>query len=72
MNLSFLLGWGTLEYTGMKSDKLQGTDLDVVNISRCQQVFGSKVSTTNQLCTYRSGTDACQVNQSLVYPHYIL
>lgn len=57
-----VLGWGTLEYTGAKSDKLMGTQLDVVNISRCQQTFGSKVSTTNQLCTYRTGTDACQAD----------
>jgi hypothetical protein len=61
MDLPYLLGWGTIEYTGMKSDVLLGTSLDVIDISRCQQVFGSKVSTTNQLCTYRSGTDACQV-----------
>nr|AFZ78857.1 trypsin-like serine protease [Coptotermes formosanus] len=57
-----VLGWGTTEYTGPKSDRLMGTQLDVVNVTRCQQTFGSKVSTTNQLCTYRSGTDACQAD----------
>lgn len=57
-----VLGWGTLEYTGAKSDRLMETQLDIVDTSRCQQTFGSKVSTTNQLCTYRSGTDACQAD----------
>ena len=49
-----------------------GTQLDIVDISRCQQVFGSEVSTTNQLCTYRSGTDACQVTHSSMYIHSFL
>jgi len=69
LNVSCLLGWGTLEYTGPKSDRLMKTQLDVVDINKCQQVFGSKVSTTSHLCTYRSGTDACQVTHSSIYIH---
>jgi len=72
MNLSCLLGWGTTEYTGEKSNVLMGTQLDVVDISRCQQVWGNHVSTTNQLCTYRSGTDACQVTHNSIYIHFFL
>jgi hypothetical protein len=60
--LLFALGWGTTEQAGPKSDQLLETELDVINITACQKVFGSKVSATKQLCTFRTNTDACQVN----------
>ncbi|PNF43142.1 Venom serine protease 34 [Cryptotermes secundus] len=57
-----VLGWGTIEQGGPKSDKLLEAELYVVNTSACQQAFGSKVSTTDNLCTSGAGTDACQAD----------
>lgn len=57
-----VLGWGLTEFTGEKSNKLLGTELYVTDISRCQKAFGSKVSSTKHLCTYKSGTDACKAD----------
>ncbi|KDR21543.1 venom serine protease-like [Zootermopsis nevadensis] len=57
-----VLGWGTIEHAGEKSDRLLETQLDVISINTCREVFGSKVSLVNQLCTFRNGTDACQAD----------
>jgi hypothetical protein len=62
------LGWGTTEQGGPKSDKLMEAELNVVNIAACQAAFGSKVSTSDQLCTFGAGTDACQVPLQLNMP----
>lgn len=55
-----VLGWGTTEHGGPKSDKLMETELSVVNIAACQKAFGGKGSATDNLCTRGVGTDSCQ------------
>ncbi|KAJ9578624.1 hypothetical protein L9F63_005114, partial [Diploptera punctata] len=57
-----VLGWGTIEQAGAKSDVLLKTQLDVKDIAMCQEVFGNETVSNNQICTFRSGTDACQAD----------
>ncbi|XP_046737946.1 venom serine protease 34-like [Diprion similis] len=53
-----ILGWGTTEFAGAKSDVLQKAKVNVTSLSSCQQSF-SQV-TAKQICTYTPGKDACQ------------
>ncbi|XP_046609889.1 venom serine protease 34-like [Neodiprion virginianus] len=53
-----MLGWGTLEFAGAKSDVLQKVKVNVTSINRCQQSFPQV--TNKQICTYTPGKDACQ------------
>ncbi|XP_069668930.1 venom serine protease 34-like [Periplaneta americana] len=56
-----MLGWGTTEQAGPKSDVLLQTKLYIIPLKNCTDTFGSKV-TSNQICTFKSGTDACQAD----------
>lgn len=51
-------GWGTLEFSGPKSDKLMKVDLDVISNAECN-TKGMNV-TSGHLCTYTRGKDSCQ------------
>jgi len=57
---SFFLGWGTLEFGGLPSSKLQKVSLDVITTAQCKQTYGDIV-TDKQICTYKDQRDACQV-----------
>jgi hypothetical protein len=72
MNLSCFLGWGKFEDNGTFTDKLMKTQLDVVNIRKCQEAYEADVSTTNQLCTEGNGTGTCWVTHSSIYLHLSL
>lgn len=52
------IGWGTTEFTGPRSDVLLKTDVDVISPTDCTLQTGA---TLNQICTFRTGHDACQV-----------
>ncbi|XP_069668898.1 venom serine protease-like [Periplaneta americana] len=56
-----VLGWGTTEQAGPKSDVLLQTKLYIIPLKNCTDTFGSKV-TSNQICTFNAGTDACQAD----------
>lgn len=57
-----VLGWGTVEHAGPKSDVLMKANLDVVDIATCKHTFGNDTVSENQICTFRRGTDACQAD----------
>jgi hypothetical protein len=48
------------------------TKLEVVDFKLCLEEYGSVVSATNNLCTYKIGTDTCQVTHSSIYIHSYL
>lgn len=52
------VGWGTLEFSGPKSNKLMKVQLDVINNTQCK-TRGMNI-TDNHLCTYTKGKDTCQ------------
>lgn len=52
------IGWGTLEFSGPKSDKLMKVNLDVINDRECLE-RGMKI-TVGHMCTYTRGKDTCQ------------
>ncbi|XP_069668897.1 venom serine protease 34-like [Periplaneta americana] len=56
-----MLGWGTTEQGGPKSDALLQTKLYIIPLKNCTDFYGSKV-TSNQICTFKPGTDACQAD----------
>lgn len=54
-------GWGTTEFGGPRSKVLMKTNLELVNIKKCVNAYGSNIEPSTQLCTYTANTDACQV-----------
>ncbi|XP_069668899.1 venom serine protease-like [Periplaneta americana] len=56
-----VLGWGTTQQGGPKSDVLLQTELYIIPLENCTNTFGSKV-TSNHICTFNAGTDACQAD----------
>ncbi|XP_014475331.1 PREDICTED: venom serine protease 34-like [Dinoponera quadriceps] len=53
-----LLGWGTVEFGGMKSNTLQKVMLSVITNRDCRRTYEN--ITFNQMCTYGEEKDACQ------------
>lgn len=54
------LGWGTLEFSGIKSNTLQAVNLTVISNSECSSRSTSKPIFNSQICTYTPGKDSCQ------------
>lgn len=59
--LTLVSGWGTTEFGGQRSSVLMKTSVNIIDMSYCNDTYGSRVSWDTQYCTYRDGTDACQV-----------
>ncbi|XP_024867062.1 venom serine protease 34-like [Temnothorax curvispinosus] len=53
-----LLGWGTTQWTGMKSKTLQKVTVTVITYRECRRQYPNV--SYSQLCTYAEGKDACQ------------
>lgn len=53
-----VLGWGTMEFSGPKAEKLMKVKLSVITNEKCLE-RGMNVNDTN-LCTYSVGKDSCQ------------
>ncbi|XP_059607767.1 venom serine protease 34-like [Phlebotomus argentipes] len=53
-------GWGTLEYGGPRSNRLQRVTLDVVANSVCTSRLNNPNILTSHLCTFTPGRDTCQ------------
>lgn len=54
------LGWGTTEFSGPKSDTLQAVNLTVIPTTQCKSDLPDNVISSNQICTFAPGKDACQ------------
>lgn len=54
------LGWGTLEFTGPKSNTLQGVNLTVISNKDCSLKATDQPIFDSQICTYTPHKDACQ------------
>lgn len=54
------LGWGTMEFTGPKSNTLQGVNLTIISNTDCAQKSTSQPIFESQICTYAPHKDACQ------------
>lgn len=52
------LGWGTTEFGGPLSNRLQKVSLDVINQSACESAYPNRI-TSGQFCTYTRGKDTC-------------
>ncbi|GLV36463.1 uncharacterized protein CBL_08040 [Carabus blaptoides fortunei] len=52
-----MLGWGTTEFTGPKSEVLLKTNVTVLSPTDCKEKMNG---TLRQMCTYAPGHDACQ------------
>lgn len=52
-------GWGTTSFGGPKSEVLMKVNLHVITQKKCNQKYSN--ITSNQICTYDEGKDACQV-----------
>lgn len=55
-----LLGWGTTEFSGPKSDVLQAVNLTVISTSQCQEALPDNVIHDSQFCTHENDKDSCQ------------
>ncbi|XP_029159143.1 venom serine protease 34-like isoform X1 [Nylanderia fulva] len=55
-----VLGWGLLGFAGVKSTTLQKVKLNVINLMQCKYYY-PKI-TDNNICTYASGKDSCQMD----------
>ncbi|XP_076243634.1 venom serine protease 34-like [Calliopsis andreniformis] len=55
-----ILGWGTTEFAGAKSDTLQEATVNVITNEECSEIYRNL--NRNQLCTYAPGKDACQMD----------
>ncbi|XP_039305379.1 venom serine protease 34 [Solenopsis invicta] len=53
-----LLGWGTTQFGGMKSQTLQKVTVTVMTYRECRRQYPN--ASYSQLCTYGEGKDACQ------------
>lgn len=52
------LGWGTTEFGGPLSNRLQKVNLEVTNKSSCESAYPNKI-TSAQFCTFTPGKDTC-------------
>lgn len=52
------MGWGTIEYGGPVSTRLQKVILDIVSQPKCEQSYPGSI-TSAQICTYARGKDTC-------------
>ncbi|XP_032688479.1 venom serine protease 34-like [Odontomachus brunneus] len=57
-NFVDMLGWGTTEFGGMKSNTLQKVTLSVITNRDCRKSYQNL--TYNQICTYGKNKDGCQ------------
>lgn len=55
-----VLGWGTTEFSGMKSEKLLEVNLTIISNEECRGRATAKPITDGQICTYTPEKDACQ------------
>ncbi|XP_017784093.1 PREDICTED: venom serine protease-like [Nicrophorus vespilloides] len=55
-----VLGWGTTEFSGPKSDVLLATNVSVIPNDECQRALHMNMVFNSQICTYAQGRDACQ------------
>ncbi|XP_076175096.1 venom serine protease 34 [Ptiloglossa arizonensis] len=55
-----ILGWGTTEYTGPTADVLQKVTVSVITNLECSKTYNQL--TSDNLCTYSEGKDACQMD----------
>nr|CAD7588366.1 unnamed protein product [Timema genevievae] len=53
------LGWGSLQFGGEMSSKLQEVGLEVISYQQCLSYYNAGIS-QSQMCTYSQGKDACQ------------
>lgn len=58
-----IVGWGTVEFAGQKSNVLQKADVSVRTTRQCQSTYPDV--TNRQICTFTQGKDACQVMPNL-------
>lgn len=52
------LGWGTVEYGGPVSNRLQKVALDVTSQTKCEAAYPNRI-TSGQFCTYTRNKDTC-------------
>ncbi|XP_055317480.1 venom serine protease-like [Sitodiplosis mosellana] len=52
------LGWGTIEYGGPVSSRLQKVALDVTSQLKCEAAYPNRI-TSGQFCTYTRNKDTC-------------
>jgi len=50
-----------MEFSGAKSTTLREVNLDVISLAKCNVSYG--YVSTNNICTYTRGKDACQVKR---------
>lgn len=55
-----LLGWGTQEFAGPRSDTLQKVQVNVIPTQECQYLEPNYALTSSQMCTYGYRKDSCQ------------
>lgn len=53
-----LLGWGTTEFGGPVSTRLQKVYLNVVDQSQCQAAYPDSI-TSSHICTFTRNKDTC-------------
>lgn len=53
-----ILGWGTTEFGGPVSTKLQKVSLNVVNPSKCEAAYPDSI-TSGHICTFTQNKDTC-------------
>ncbi|KAF2903823.1 hypothetical protein ILUMI_02349 [Ignelater luminosus] len=54
------LGWGSIEFSGPKSEYLRKVNLTVVTNQNCQSELTDNTIFNTQICTYDKGKDSCQ------------
>eukprot|EP01134_Creolimax_fragrantissima_P003195 CFRG3195T1 len=54
------VGWGTLEEGGSTPDQLMAVNLESLRLSTCQYVYGFRMVSSLNVCTYTPGKDSCQ------------
>ncbi|XP_020294866.1 venom serine protease 34-like isoform X2 [Pseudomyrmex gracilis] len=59
-DIATMLGWGLEEFAGTKATTLQEANTSVISLHKCHS-FNSDVTYTN-ICTYKLGKDACQMD----------
>lgn len=53
-------GWGTLDFSGPKSNTLQSVNLTVISNTECREKVTNNPIYSTQICTFAPGKDACQ------------
>eukprot|EP01134_Creolimax_fragrantissima_P006582 CFRG6582T1 len=54
------MGWGTLTEGGSTPDQLMAVNVEALSTSICENVYGSTMVTSKNVCTYTPGKDSCQ------------